>query len=146
MYFHFPPLSPPSLLRPPWSLLFPLQVGDVVIMKKPKHGLYPLIGLHSRGEVVCDNQWHYKLHLMAKETMHLSRDIHGVGQDVILIIASFPGQLYITCSTQLDTMHKYLPLKLWLFHVWIKNLSIHCTTGILYTLYCISCIYWGPFA
>ena len=37
---------------------FSLQVGNVVRMEEPKGGLYPLIGLHSRGEKVCDNQWH----------------------------------------------------------------------------------------
>ena len=50
----FLPSSSSSLPSSSSSLspLFLLQVGDVVRMKKPKHGLYPLIGLHSRGEKV----------------------------------------------------------------------------------------------
>ena len=67
-------LSPfPFVFLPCWCLVFslsfllhislsftllPLQVGNVVTVKKPEHGLYPLIGLCSIGEKVCDYQWH----------------------------------------------------------------------------------------
>ena len=45
--FSLPSFSHPSS--------FPLQVGNAVRMKRPNHGLYPLIGLHSRGEKVQHN-------------------------------------------------------------------------------------------